>query len=97
MSDTHDELILRVSPSSTPHAVASALCQAMYVGNDIPPLRAIGAGAVNQAVKSLCIAQGMVGSRGIVLAFRPGFVNVPATRGDGDISAIAFYPFRMSL
>lgn len=86
--------VLRVAPNSVPHSVASALCQAIYEGGTIPPLRAIGAGAVNQAVKALCIAQGMVGSRGIVLAFRPGFESVPGTRGDGDISAITFYSLR---
>jgi stage V sporulation protein S len=49
-------------------------------------LRAIGAGAVNQAIKACAIARGYVAPRGIDLSIRPGFATV--TMRDGDVSAI---------
>lgn len=39
-------------------------------------MRAIGAGAVNQAVKACAIARGYVAVRGIDLLVRPGFGTV---------------------
>jgi stage V sporulation protein S len=54
-------------------------------------LRAIGAGAVNQAVKALVVAQGYVAQRGLVLANRPGFITIPL---DGEErTAIVFHVF----
>src|SRR5580765_6727935 len=80
-----EEQILRVKASSSPASLASAVSHAIYDGRRVT-LRAIGAGAVNQAVKSLAIAQSYVGVRGLVIYTRPGFANVEMP--DGTVSAI---------
>jgi stage V sporulation protein S len=79
------EFILRVSGSSPAAPLASALSHAVYDGKKVV-LRAIGAGAVNQAVKAVAIAQTYVGQRGLVLSVRPGFQTVPMP--ERDVSAI---------
>lgn len=83
--NTDDEHVLRVSASSSAQSLASALSHAVYDGRKVV-LRAIGAGAVNQAVKAVAIAQGFVGQRGISLLVRPGFTTVKMA--DADVSAI---------
>lgn len=81
-----EEHVLRVKPSANPQKLASAVAHACYEHKRVV-LRAIGAGAVNQAVKACAIARGFVAPRGLDLAIRPGFTTV--TMGDGDeVSAI---------
>ena len=79
--------VLRVGAGSNTKAVASAIAHAVYEQR-VVKIRAIGAGAVNQAVKSIAIARGYVAPRGYDLACTPGFATVPSR--DGDISAIVF-------
>jgi stage V sporulation protein S len=74
------ETVLRVSGGTSAQDLASAISHAVYDSKK-PVLRAIGAGAVNQAVKGVAIAQSYVGSRGLVLSVRPGFAEVKM--GDG--------------
>ncbi|MFI6495943.1 stage V sporulation protein S [Nonomuraea typhae] len=69
------DIVLRVSAGSNASATASALSHAIYEGKNVV-LRAIGAGAVNQTVKALAIANSFVGSRGFSLSYRPGFDEV---------------------
>lgn len=88
---TDEEQVLRVSNTSNPQSVAAAVAHALYDHKRVT-LRAIGASAVNQAVKSLAIAAGFVGSRGLSLAVRPGFANVTG-RDDKDLSAIVLIVF----
>ncbi len=71
--------------SSNAQALASAVSHAIYDSRPVT-LRAIGAGAVNQAIKAIAIARGFVAPRGIDLAVRPGFTTV--TMHDGDVSAV---------
>jgi stage V sporulation protein S len=86
MEDTQpDETLLKVKSSSNAPNLASAIANNVYDGKNVV-LRAIGAGAVNQAMKAIAIAQSYVGPRGKVLACRPGFTTVPMP--DGDISAM---------
>lgn len=85
-----DEHVLRVSASSSPQSLASAISHGIYDGKKVV-LRAIGAGAVNQAVKAVAIAQGYVGQRGLSLVMRPGFTNV--NMPDGVVSAIILRVF----
>ena len=80
-----EDAVLRVKSSSNPQALASALSHAVYDSKKVV-LRAIGAGAVNQAIKACAIARGYVAPRGIDLAVRPGFTTV--TMAEGDVSAI---------
>ena len=89
-SSESGDTILRVSASSSAPSLASALSHAVYDGKPVV-LRAIGAGAVNQAVKAVAIAQGYVGQRGISLLMRPGFTTVKMN--DGDVSAIIMRVF----
>ena len=82
-----DEPFLRVSASSNPQSVASAIAHAIYDKHEVK-MRAVGAGAVNQAVKAMAIARGYVAPRGLDLVCKPGFTTIESR--DGEISAIVF-------
>lgn len=81
-----DSDTLRVKNTSNPQSVAAALSHAVYDGRRVV-LRAIGAGAVNQAVKACAIARGFVAPRGIDIAVIPGFATVTMADGE-DLSAV---------
>ena len=82
-----EESFLRVSAGSNPQSVASAIAHAIYDTRKVM-LRAVGAGAVNQAVKAMAIARGYVAPRGLDLTVKPGFTTIQSR--DGEISAIVF-------
>lgn len=82
-----EEQFLRVSASSNPQSVASAIAHAIYEKHEVK-MRAVGAGAVNQAVKAMAIARGYVAPRGLDLVCKPGFTTIQSR--DGEISAIVF-------
>jgi stage V sporulation protein S len=82
-----EEPFLRVSTGSNPQSLASAIAHAIY-DNRTVKLRAVGAGAVNQAVKALAISRGYVAPRGMDLTFKVGFTTIESR--DGEISAIVF-------
>jgi stage V sporulation protein S len=82
-----EEPFLRVSASSNPQSVASAIAHAIYDKHEVK-MRAVGAGAVNQAVKAMAIARGYVAPRGLDLVCKPGFTTIQSR--DGEISAIVF-------
>ncbi len=82
-----EENILRVSAGSNPQAVASAIAHAIYENRQCK-IRAVGAGAVNQAVKAIAIARGYTAPRGLDLSCIPGFASIESH--DGQISAIVF-------
>lgn len=81
------EDFLRVSASSAPKPLASAIAHGIYA-SEVVKLRAIGAGAVNQAVKAMTIASGYVAVKGLRLYFIPGFTSVDSR--DGEITAVIF-------
>jgi stage V sporulation protein S len=83
-----DEGILRVGSGSNPQAVASAIAHALYDRREVK-VRAVGASAVNQAVKAIIIASGYCAPRGIRPKIVPGFENIESH--DGIISAIVFF------
>lgn len=87
MKEDLDGDTLRVGAGSNTKSVASAIAHAIYESRSVK-IRAIGAGAVNQAVKSIAIARGYVAPRGFDLSCTPGFATIPSR--DGDISAIVF-------
>ena len=64
--------ILKVSSSSQPKSVAGAIAAIVRTNNGVE-LQTIGAGAVNQAVKSVAIARGYVAPNGIELICVPAF------------------------
>jgi stage V sporulation protein S len=82
-----EEEFLRVSASSNPQSVASAIAHSIY-DSRAARLRAVGAGAVNQAVKAIAIARGYVAPRGLDLTCKPGFTTIESR--DGEISAVTF-------
>lgn len=87
MTEQTEDNILRVSAGSNPQAVASAIAHAIYENRQCK-IRAVGAGAVNQAVKAIAIARGYTAPRGLDLSCIPGFASIESH--DGQISAIVF-------
>lgn len=67
--------ILKVSSKSVPSAVAGAI--ASFVKEDgMVEIQAIGAGAVNQAVKAAAVAKGFLQSSKIDMVCCPAFTNI---------------------
>ncbi|MDI9475041.1 MAG: stage V sporulation protein S [Bacillota bacterium] len=67
--------ILKVSTNSIPKSVAGALA-AVLREKGSAELQAVGAGAVNQAVKAIAIARGFVAPNGIDLVCIPAFAEI---------------------
>lgn len=88
-----EDLVLRVGAATPPQAVAVAIQKSIFDSQHYPAIRAIGHGAVGQAVKALAIARGYVAARGVDLAFIVGFETVKNDEGK-DISAITFSTFK---
>jgi stage V sporulation protein S len=85
--DTEQIVVLKVSPGSDPRKVGSAIAHSVAENKQVH-LRAIGAGAVNQSMKSVAIAAGWTGPRGIQLAIIPAFIDVEGR--EGTISGMTF-------
>lgn len=66
---------LRVSTKSQPKSVAGAIA-AMVNDYHKAEVIAVGAGAVNQAIKAIAITRGFMAPRGIDLVVIPAFANV---------------------
>lgn len=67
--------VLRVSTKSNPNSVAGALAGVLRE-KGTAELQAVGAGALNQAVKAVAIARGFVAPSGIDLVCVPAFVDI---------------------
>ncbi|WP_123054078.1 stage V sporulation protein S [Clostridium sp. JN-1] len=67
--------VLKVSAKSQPKSVAGALA-AVLRGNISAEVQAVGAGAVNQAVKAIAITRGFVAPNGIDLVVVPAFSEI---------------------
>jgi stage V sporulation protein S len=67
--------ILKVSSNSNPNKVAGAIAGAITKAGKVE-IQAIGAGAVNQAVKAIAIARRFVNENGNDLYMVPGFMDV---------------------
>ena len=67
--------ILKVSANSNPKFVAGALA-AVVREKGSAELQAVGAGAVNQAIKAIAITRGFVAPNGINLVCIPAFSEV---------------------
>jgi len=79
--------VLKVSAHSQPKSVAGALA-AVLRERAIAEVQAVGAGAVNQAVKAIAITRGFVAPNGIDLVVIPAFSEIQI---DGeDRTAIKF-------
>ena len=67
--------VLKVSTKSNPNSVAGALA-AIIKEKSIVEVQAVGAGAINQAVKAVAIARGFVAPSGVDLVCIPAFAEV---------------------
>ncbi|TCL40221.1 stage V sporulation protein S [Anaerospora hongkongensis] len=67
--------VLKVSAQSNPKSVAGALA-AVLREKGTAEVQAVGAGAVNQAIKAVAIARGFVAPNGIDLIAVPAFAEI---------------------
>jgi stage V sporulation protein S len=67
--------MLKVSAKSNPNSVAGALAGVIREKGKAE-MQAIGAGAINQAIKAVAIARGFVAPSGLDLVCIPAFVDV---------------------
>lgn len=86
------ENLMRVSATTPPQAVANSIYKAIFEQNQMPIVRAIGAGAICQGVKGIAIARGLVATRGRDLATTIGFDTITGDSGT-EISAQTFHLF----
>ena len=81
------EKTLFVAASSNVGKLGSAIAHSVYDGIHVE-LRAIGAGAISQAVKAIAVARGYVAPMGIDLLTRVGFTDVDLP--DKTVTAMVF-------
>jgi stage V sporulation protein S len=67
--------VLKVSSKSNPNSVAGALAGVIREHGNAE-IQAVGAGAINQAVKAIAIARGFVSPSGIDLVCIPAFADI---------------------
>lgn len=67
--------VLKVSANSNPKSVAGALV-AVFRSKGHVEIQAVGAGAINQAIKAIAVARGFVAPNGINLVFIPAFSEI---------------------
>jgi stage V sporulation protein S len=67
--------ILKVSAKSNPNSIAGALAGVIRE-RGMAEMQAIGAGAINQAVKAVAIARGYVAPSGLELICIPAFTDI---------------------
>ncbi|BBJ27470.1 MAG: stage V sporulation protein S [Mesoaciditoga sp.] len=66
---------LKVSSKSNPNSVAGAIAGALGKDSTVE-IQAIGAGAVNQAVKAIAVARRFINENGKDIGMIPGFVEI---------------------
>ena len=71
---------IKVSSKSEPNKVAGALAN-VFREKGVVEVQAIGAGALNQAIKAIAIARGFVAPSGMDLVCVPAFTDIDI---DGD-------------
>ena len=79
--------LLKVSSKSNPASVAGAIAGTIRETGRCE-VQAIGAGAINQAVKAIAIARGYVAPGGLDLVFVPAFHDIRV--GEEERTAIKF-------
>ena len=77
--------ILKVSAKSNPNSVAGALAGVLREKGGAE-IQAIGAGALNQAIKAIAIARGFIAPMGVNLICIPAFQDI--TIGNEERTAI---------
>ena len=72
--------VLKVSAKSNPNSVAGALAGVLRE-HGMAEMQAIGAGALNQAIKAVAIARGFVAPSGMDLICIPAFIEIEIEGG----------------
>ena len=72
--------VLKVSAKSNPNSVAGALAGVLRE-HGRAEMQAIGAGALNQAIKAVAIARGFVAPSGMDLICNPAFIEIEIEGG----------------
>jgi stage V sporulation protein S len=67
--------VLKVSSKSSPNSIAGALAGVIRERGNAE-IQAVGAGAINQAVKAIAIARGFIAPSGIDLICIPAFTDI---------------------
>ena len=67
--------VLKVSTKSNPNSVAGALA-AIIKEQNVAEIQAVGAGAINQAVKAIAIARGFIAPSGKDIVCIPAFTDI---------------------
>lgn len=67
--------IVKVSARSIPKSVAGAIAAVIRANGEVE-VQAVGAGALNQAVKSIAIARGYMALTGVDIVCIPAFTTV---------------------
>ena len=67
--------VLKVSSQSVPKSVAGAIAGVVREKHGVE-VQAVGAGAANQAIKSIAVARGYLAPLGIDLVCIPAFANI---------------------
>lgn len=67
--------LLKISSNSNPNSVAGAIAGLIKDKKKVE-MQAIGAGALNQAIKAIAIARGFVAPLGVNLVCIPAFADV---------------------
>lgn len=76
MSESRSEIgCLKVSSKSSPASVAGAIA-GMIKDGSLVEIQAVGAGAVNQAVKAIAISRGFLSPIGIEIVCVPAFADI---------------------
>lgn len=73
--------LLKISAKSSPNSVAGAIA-GLIKEQGKAEMQAIGAGAINQAVKAVAIARGFVAPTGVELVCSPAFTDVKIDNED---------------
>lgn len=70
-----ETVLLKISSNSNPNSVAGAAVSLIQENKNVE-MQAIGAGAINQAVKAIATARGFIAPTGINLVCIPAFTDV---------------------
>ena len=84
--------ILKVSSHSSPNSVAGAIAGVIREQKAVE-VQAVGAGAANQAIKSIAIARGYLAPIGVDLVCIPAFANITTNNNYNFPEALCFGDF----
>jgi stage V sporulation protein S len=91
--DVDDDCLVKVGSATPPQAVASSIVKLLLDRATYPVVRAVGAGAVNQACKGIAIARSQIALKGIDLGCGIGFDSIRGDQGQ-EISAQVFHLYK---